>query len=688
MRLTNFLPSFVAFLATLLLPSCQRGGEFVVNPPFANGTVLQQNATVVIHGKATPGAKLSLTADWDFSVTTSAGPDSLWSMTISTPAADTLPHTVRVSTLEKEVVFNDILVGEVWLMAGQAGLTKPFDRQLPHFGSADTLSVSGCDSLLRFFNPVALSSKHEKGWTTERQAMGISPVMMNFSRLMRDSLRVPVGIIQVLKDEAPCVSWIADEMLKTSSMHAQFEDVESAWKQKNDEYLRWVDNLPALPRAKFDGKVSLSDVSIYDEYMNLSIFNVSKWRALPVPHSWEGTELGGFLGVAWFVKKVVLPETWVGKDLVVDFGTVGQGFVVYVNQIRMQPQGKEGFDIASNCIVRVGGENVKGRELFIAARVAGTDATAGLLGCPDGKPMRVECPSMGSEGISMESDWKYVAVAQFVDGDIKIFGAPDNDFMSKHIKYHKELSSNPTNSFDQYIAPMRGFAIRGMVASYGAADMSRNYKHGYITEHLPLVIRTLRDNFGGGDIPVLLAQMSASKYNVGEYAGALSSIREEQMTVAMSMGPSVTIVPTVDLRFIGQRESMLPTLAEVGRRTAHLALSNVYGRKGVDVSVPIDFYVDRIVVNIGFDTDCPLAVDASLPTAFEVAGADSVFFPAKALALGSRLTVFSLMVEDPSFVRYCHSDSLLPMLSNECGMTVPAFAFDINNPSPLRRFKP
>lgn len=84
--------------------------------------VLQQKATFNIYGKGTPGQPLRITCSWEKSshiVTVSQ--DENWSQSVTTPAASMDPVNIVIEGKYTKT-FSNILVGEVWICAGQSNM--------------------------------------------------------------------------------------------------------------------------------------------------------------------------------------------------------------------------------------------------------------------------------------------------------------------------------------------------------------------------------------------------------------------------------------------------------------------------------------------------------------------------------------------------------------------------------------
>jgi sialate O-acetylesterase len=88
---------------------------------FASNMVLQQKSDVKIWGWAKPGEPVKLKADWqDSEIETKADNQGTWSLQLKTPEAGG-PFTLRIKGFN-EIVFENVLIGEVWLCSGQSNM--------------------------------------------------------------------------------------------------------------------------------------------------------------------------------------------------------------------------------------------------------------------------------------------------------------------------------------------------------------------------------------------------------------------------------------------------------------------------------------------------------------------------------------------------------------------------------------
>ncbi|MDE6402378.1 MAG: sialate O-acetylesterase, partial [Muribaculaceae bacterium] len=120
------LPAKLSIAAATLLASASISqAEVNVSPIFSDNMVLQQQATVTMHGKATPGNNIKVKTSWNGkTVHARAEADSTWSARFDTPSHGG-PYTITVSDRDSKIVFDNILTGDVWVCGGQSNMEMP-----------------------------------------------------------------------------------------------------------------------------------------------------------------------------------------------------------------------------------------------------------------------------------------------------------------------------------------------------------------------------------------------------------------------------------------------------------------------------------------------------------------------------------------------------------------------------------
>ncbi len=207
----------------------RRGGTRML-PVYAPGMVLQRYRPIRIAGKADNGTAVTVTLGGD-KASAVADYNGDWSVTLpSRPEATGL--TVTVSAPDTTIVLDDVAIGEVWLASGQSNM----EFHLRHAKTGAEAIASSADPLLRFFTMTPSASTNNVTWSKEKieavdslnyysvpdrwaaaspeTVADVSAVAYFFARQLRDSLKVPVGIVANPVGGSTTESWIDIETLK------------------------------------------------------------------------------------------------------------------------------------------------------------------------------------------------------------------------------------------------------------------------------------------------------------------------------------------------------------------------------------------------------------------------------------------------------------------------------------------
>lgn len=203
------------FLLLLLLSFSARAD--IILPAILNSNmVLQQQTDVRLWGWASPGEKLTITPGWDAPpVTTTASENAAWNVTVRTPAAGG-PYRLTFKG-QNEIVLSNILIGEVWLCAGQSNMEW----------SAALGTIDANEELPKAYNPnirffdmpkLAANSPQDdtKGMWTVCDSVTLKPfsaVGYFFGKKLQQSLNVPIGLIDVAWGGSYIESWIPTEII-------------------------------------------------------------------------------------------------------------------------------------------------------------------------------------------------------------------------------------------------------------------------------------------------------------------------------------------------------------------------------------------------------------------------------------------------------------------------------------------
>jgi sialate O-acetylesterase len=225
--------------------------------------------------------------------------------------------------------------------------------------------------------------------------------------------------------------------------------------------------------------------------------------------------------------------------------------------------------------------------------------------------------------------------------------------------------------FNGMIAPLQPYAMRGAIWYQGESNWPRPAEYA---EVFPAMIRAWRAQWNQGDFPFYFVQLA--NFTVTNDPGGLAWawLREAQMK-ALTL-PNTGVAVTID---IGDPKDIHPrNKQEVGRRLALLAKAQVYDIP-VDWSGPLFASARRegAAMRVSFTQAADGLTAGNKPLqAFELAGADRMFYPAAARIDRDTVVVSAPEVPAPEAVRYAWSNSPEANLFGGTGLPAAPFRSD------------
>jgi len=185
--------------------------------------VLQQQTEARLWGWAKPKATVKVTTSWGAAVETQTADDGRWLAKVKTPKASMAPQTVTFYDGENAVTLKDVLIGEVWVCAGQSNMEMPVKGfgQCPVEGYnqmvLDAMYSKGVRSIKV---PSVMSSRPlddaqcEWRQCSPKTVGEFSATGYFFARLLSRTLDIPVGLIEANKGGSRVESWLTKENLQ------------------------------------------------------------------------------------------------------------------------------------------------------------------------------------------------------------------------------------------------------------------------------------------------------------------------------------------------------------------------------------------------------------------------------------------------------------------------------------------
>jgi sialate O-acetylesterase len=205
----------------------------------------------------------------------------------------------------------------------------------------------------------------------------------------------------------------------------------------------------------------------------------------------------------------------------------------------------------------------------------------------------------------------------------------------------------PSAIFNAMINPITSYTIKGVLWYQGET----NRKEPELYQKLfPQMVKDWRNQWKIGDFPFYYVQIAPNNYvdkSNSQYLRevqlkSLGVIRNSGMVVTSDIGSEVTIHP--------------PKKIEVAERLIFMALNKTYGMKDIDYLGPMfkskELKENSLILTFDNAETGLFCFDNELKD-FEIAGADKIFYPAKAeIVKGRQVSVSSPEVKIPVSVRY------------------------------------
>lgn len=216
--------------------------------------VLQGGRPMVIFGTGTPGKKLSLQCSDFYRSTTLVKSDSSWCFTIPSQKYSSHPFDIVLSDGIQNRAIKNILIGDVWLCAGQSNMEFPLSGD-KYFAGSKSLQPNPA---LRIFNPqyvgkdfygrpfsdsmksrLQAGNLYEGSWQLADSitSANMSAIGYYFANIIQSETDIPIGIINMAVGGSPIESWINKASL--SSNDSFQNKVANSW-MDNEALPVWI----------------------------------------------------------------------------------------------------------------------------------------------------------------------------------------------------------------------------------------------------------------------------------------------------------------------------------------------------------------------------------------------------------------------------------------------------------------
>ncbi len=614
--------SCLFFLAFTLTPL---SAQLQVSKIFSDHAVLQRGLEVPIWGQARPGQTVKVSLD---SISFQSEADQAGNWRVQLPPMEAGgPYKLIIDSDTEKVIFQNILVGDVWLCSGQSNM----EWAVKYSNNAEQEIQQATDDQIRHFKvPRSYGFWPQdtlKGgkWTVcnPENVGNYTAVGYFFAKELRKHQNVPIGLLNTSWGGSRIEPWMRAETLGYPNQEEAALSIQS-----------YMDSIRNLTKARLEaliGYLPEEDLGMKDVFPLWASpeYNHENWKTMDIPGTWESKGYPELDGIVWFRKEIFLTKRDIEHDLILNLGPIQDADITYFNGHLIGKtnsyDSKRTYSITSNHLRE--GLNT------IAIRVHDGSWSGGLTGkCED------FFYTSSIEQKSLCGAWHF-KVGQV---DLKNAAMP--------IRFHTLL-------YNYMIHPILDYPIKGALWYQGESNGSfadaKNYAAQFET-----MIEDWRKLWNCGDFPFLWVQLANwQKPNQQPTDTGWARLREAQ-TKTLENVPNTAQAVIID---IGEADDIHPrNKQDVGYRLALGARKIAYSEALVH-SGPLyksmRIQENKIVLNFELFGSQLMTKDNAALQSFAIAGADQKFYWATAKIVGDQIIVSSPQVAHPLAVRYAWADN-------------------------------
>ena len=464
------------FCATLF---CLSAAEAKITMPqlFQSGMVMQRGKAIPVWGKADAGETVTIRFNKKEYITT-ADTNGKWRVDLPKMKAGG-PYQMSIN----ELTFDNIMIGDVWLLSGQSNIDVHIERVYPQY----TTEIDNYENTnIRLFRVQNETSTHgvkddirptSINWKplNKQNAWPFSAVGYFLGKKMFEKNKVAQGIIVNSWGGTPIEAWISEDSLKTDYPML----IKRTQMYQNDNYVRAQMQANGAASQQWDAILNQNDPGYAD-----AACDDSQWTSINQNNwMWRGT------GSVWLRQHIIIDKKHAGKPARLLLGTLFDQDITYLN-------GKEightyyqypprRYDIPEGLLRE--GDNV------IAVRFINKYGAAHFI--PEKPYMlcfgddRLSQNPMPKDVIPLGAQWKMrvgTEMPQCPSGDVS-------------------LQNLPTTLYNAVLYPLAPYAINGIVWYQGESNTGNPAPYA---DYLKKLIGCWRDRWQDQQMPFVIVQLA------------------------------------------------------------------------------------------------------------------------------------------------------------------------------------
>lgn len=584
---------------------------------FTSNMVLQRNVLIPVWGHAAANEKLEIRFHNQVKMV-KADKEGKWMAQLDAETAGG-PYELLVKG-KNNMLLTNILVGEVWLCGGQSNMewsVGQSDNAAKEIQAARNPFIRQI-KIQHLISSLPAADVKTDGWKVCDPATvaDFTGVGYFFAKHIYDSTGVPVGLINDCWGGTNIETWISREGFESS---AEFKNMIAAMPKLNLDSLSSLMKKNSRQRIELlqGGKVDETTAAAFKEFL----FDDAKWPEMHAPQQWESQSIGDLDGVVWLRKTIMLTEADSKKNAVLQLAKIDDDDITYLNGVKVgstnQWDAKRKYTIPAG--VLKAGKNV------IAIRVVDNTGGGGIWG--DAADLKLD---LGDVSVPLHGAWKWQV---------------------ESIQDRVSENSLPSLCYNAMIQPLIPFAFKGVLWYQGESNADRAWQY---RTAFPLLIQDWRKKFNNELAPFYFVQLASFSAEGNSNNGCGWAELREAQTNTLQL-PNTGMCVTTDL--VKDPKDIHPTnKQDVGKRLAAIALNDLYNKKMLCAGPTYtSMQVNGNEVTVSFDhigTGLFTPDKYGYIKGFEMAGANQVFYFARAAVKNNTVVLSCSEVSSPVAVRF------------------------------------
>lgn len=605
--------------------------------------VIQRDTRVKLWGWADAHEKVKIKFRGK-SLSATADADGAWQVMMPATKAGG-PHTMTITGRDTTITIRDILVGDVWLCAGQSNMVHYLelhqDRYAAEVVAADFPQIRQFTVPTRPVLEGPADDLPSGEWITATRdnILRFSVVAYFFAKQLHEEYGIPIGIINASVGGTPIESWTSEEGLQA------FPDmIRTVTSNKDTARVNGINRNAAQQRRALDANRPPDQGLEGPLPWHDPAFKPEGWQTISIPGYWEDQGVQDLDGIVWYRREIDVPASMTDKTVRLSLGRIVDADQVYVNGVQVgnktyqYPQRR--YDIAPGILKP--GRNI------IVVRVTNYGGKGGFV------PAKPYYLAVAGDTIDLTGYWHY-----------KVGSA----FPRQRYVYSINVQNQPTACYNGMLAPVVPFAVKGFVWYQGESNAGRPETYEALQRAL---IRDWRKQWG--NLPFLFVQlpnfMEATYHPTESNWAALRDAQRRAlsepntaMAVAIELGEWNDIHP-------GNKKPIGDRLALAARKLAYgdnIVYSGPLFRSATAEGNKVRITFDHVGTGL-------VAGEGGQVGEIALAGIDRKFVWASAKIENNTVVASSDEVPYPVYVRYAWADNPVdPNLSNKEGLPASPF---------------